>query len=173
MTLVNCPKMKVPAAMLSVRIPFEDASDPLVQRKVRRLRDSMLAKLKTTPPTMLAASFSPCSDVSSITASESSAKAVFPPPKGKQVRKTPIGTQQVRANIKAACNHKKRAHKHATSHYSAEKKKKKARMRSCRQRLLLKIQTNANKIYGTHLMDRNGCAGQALSAQVKEDMASL
>ena len=125
MTLVNCPKLKVPAAMLSVRIPFKYASDPTVQRKVRRLRDSMLAKLKTTPPTVLAASFSPCSDVSSITASESSAKAVFPPPKGKQVRKTPIGTQQVRASVKAACNHNKRAHKHATSHYAAEKKKKK------------------------------------------------
>lgn len=128
-TLVECPKLKVPAAMLGVRFPADLAFDRVAQMRVRRLVQSMTeADASTAPSSVSITSSSPMSSVttsSSCDASVASSARSIPAPKAKQVRKTPIGMQQVRSNTKAADNHRKRAHKAATTQYAAEKKKPK------------------------------------------------
>ena len=125
------PTLKLPSAMYLARFTEEECKDRSIQMRVRRLiPPSAVTTHSSSDETMTPKTIE--SSVSSLTADTSSpseltnslhGKALFPAPKPSQERKTATAKQQQRAGKATIKNHKKRAHKRATSWYAKEKEK--------------------------------------------------
>ena len=121
----QAPSFTLPQVMRAALFTDDDSKSAKCQMWVRRQIKRKKGKQEDSIINTTVDTNSPGTTISSITtpASNKTCEPKHPPPKTKQIRRTATGMQQARVNKHNTKEHRKSAHKFATTLYAAEKNK--------------------------------------------------